>query len=154
MDKLASAGDARKGQKAFRFPSPALSGDNLDFSFSGVKTAALNILNADAQKGIETDRELFASSFVNVITSAVADKLGMAVRASGVKSVVMAGGVAANSHLRAKVSAVCSKLGVEFYVPPISLCGDNAAMVASQGVYEYIAGNFADTYMNASAEDD
>ena len=153
MDALACLGDARGGRKSFQFPSPALPGDNLDFSFSGIKTAALNILNSASQKGTEIDRELFASSFVNAVTYAVATKLGPAIDRSGCKRVVMAGGVAANSHLRAHLARICEKKGAVLYYPPVQLCGDNAAMVASQGVYEYLAGNFSDMYLNASAED-
>jgi N6-L-threonylcarbamoyladenine synthase len=153
LDALAAAGDVRRGANPYRFPSPALPGDSLDLSFSGVKTAALNVLNSERQKGAETDRELFASAFVGTLTSAVASKLRAAIAASGCSSVVMAGGVAANSHLRAAAAKVCADAGAGFYVPPVALCGDNAAMVAAQGVYEFLAGNIADPYVNASAED-
>ena len=153
LDALAAEGDELGGRNSIHFPSPALHGDNLDFSFSGIKTAALNYLNSEKQKGIKIDRGRFASSFVNTLVSAVAGKLPGAIKKSGCDSVVMAGGVAANAHLRAAVRIACENSGAKLYVPHVHLCGDNAAMVAAQGVYEYAAGNFSDAYLNANAED-
>lgn len=153
MDRLAHEGDARGGQNYVSLPSPALSGDNLDFSFSGLKTAALNYLNSQKQKGEEIDRALFASAFTNAVVNAITKKVPVALERSGCRQIVLAGGVAANSHLRAKLGEVCERYGVKMVVPPIKLCGDNAAMVAAQGVYELLAGNVADTYLNASACD-
>ncbi|MCQ2353734.1 MAG: tRNA (adenosine(37)-N6)-threonylcarbamoyltransferase complex transferase subunit TsaD [Clostridia bacterium] len=153
MDKLAKEGDERGGKKCVSLPSPALSGDNLDFSFSGLKTAALNYLNSQKQKGEDVDRALFASAFTEAVVSAVTKKVPAALERSGCRRVVLAGGVAANSHLRARLDEVCRANGAKLVVPPRDLCGDNAAMVAAQGVYELLAGNIADTYLNASACD-
>lgn len=153
MDRLATEGDARGGKKYVTLPSPALTGDNLDFSFSGLKTAALNYLNMQKQKGEEIDRALFASAFTSAVVGAITKKVPAALEASGCRDVVLAGGVAANSHLREELGKVCRRHGARLIVPPIHLCGDNAAMVAAQGVYELHAGNIADTYLNASACD-
>lgn len=153
MDRLAREGDERGGKKYVTLPSPALAGDNLDFSFSGLKTAALNYLNSARQKGEEPDKALFASAFTDSVVSAIAKKVPGALERSGCERMVLAGGVAANSHLRERLEQVCRRRGARLIVPPVSLCGDNAAMVAAQGVYEYLAGNFADTYLNASACD-
>ncbi len=147
LDKLAYEGD----KKAYKLPSPALSGDTLDFSFSGLKTAALNLINTASQKGEEIDRADLAASFTGVIAEGFEKKLGMALDKTGFKKVVLAGGVSANSHLRAAATAVCKKHGASLFLPPLSLCGDNAAMIAAQGYYEYQAGRIDSTDLNASA---
>lgn len=147
LDRLAYEGN----KKAYKLPSPALAGDTLDFSFSGLKTAALNLLNTAAQKGEEIDRADLAASFTGVIADGFAQKLAKAIEKSGMKTVVIAGGVSANSHLRAAAKEVCDKYGARLCLPPISLCGDNAAMIATQGYYDYKAGKREGTDLNASA---
>ena len=153
MDKLAFEGDARRKGHYVLLPSPAMPGDTPDFSFSGLKSAALNLLNGFRMKGEEPDLALFASEYVNKIADGIASKVKCAIRMTGCRSLVLAGGVAANGHLRAALEKESKKQGFSLYIPPVSLCGDNGAMVASQGVYEYLAGNFADSFLNASAED-
>ena len=153
LDALAREGNAVSKKPCVDLPSPALSGDNLDFSFSGIKTAALNYLNAMRQRGEEIDRPAFAAAFTNTVVGAIAKKVPSALRNSGCSTLVLAGGVAANSHLRAALESTCRKCGARLILPSLSYCGDNAAMVAAQGVYEFKAGNFADTYLNASACD-
>ncbi len=147
LDRLAYEGN----KKAYKLPSPALSGDTLDFSFSGLKTAALNLINTAAQKGEEINRADLAASFTEVIADGFSKKLVMALDKSGFKKVVLAGGVSANSHLRAAAKAVCDKKKATLYLPPLSLCGDNAAMIAMQGYYDYKAGKIDGTDLNASA---
>lgn len=147
LDKLAYEGDA----KAITLPSPAILGDNLDFSFSGLKTAALNYINQKEQRGEELDRADIAASYTRAVTKAISKKIAMALEQTGMKTLVMAGGVAANSHLRRAVGEVCSSKDVKFICPPVNLCGDNAAMIATAAYYEFIKGNFADTSLNASA---
>ena len=150
MDKLAYEGDPT----AIKLPSPALSGDTLDFSFSGLKTATLNYINSERQKGEEPSHEDITASYTKVIVDAIKTKTEAALKASGAKRLVLAGGVAANSHIRRGLDEVCEKMGVEFCRPSLSLCSDNAAMVAAAGYFEYLKGNFADTSLNASALDD
>ena len=147
LDRLAYEGD----KNAYKLPSPALSGDTLDFSFSGLKTAALNLINTAAQKGEEINRADLAASFTGVIADGFSKKLKAAIERTGLKTVVLAGGVSANSHLRAAAKAVCDKKGATLCLPPLSLCGDNAAMIATQGYYEYINGQKDGTDLNASA---
>lgn len=147
MDRLASIGNS----DAIKFPSAAVIGDNLDFSFSGLKTSVINYLHNCEQKGETVVREDVSASFTKAVTASVTKKLGMAVDATGMQSIVIAGGVAANSHLRAALEELCSKRRLQFYMPPRSLCGDNAAMIAAQGYYEYLAGVRADTSLNAKA---
>ncbi len=149
MDKLAHKGN----KEAIKFPSPAVR-DSLDFSFSGIKTAALNHLNSAAQKGEEVDRADLAAAYTNAIVSGIEKQVAGALDATGHKTLVMAGGVAANSHLRSRLSALCEARGVKFVYPRLALCGDNGAMIAAAGSFEYDAGIFADTSLNASALDD
>lgn len=149
MDKLAYEGDP----KAVQLPSPALLGDTLDFSFSGIKTAALNYINSETQKGNEINPADIAASYTKKIVDAVVKKTGMAIDSTGAKTLVMAGGVAANSHLRSALTELCKKKKIDFITPPISLCGDNAAMVAAAGYFEYLKGNLSDSSLNASACD-
>ncbi len=147
MDRLAGLGD----RKAVKFPSAAVIGDNLDFSFSGLKTAVINHLHNLGQKGEEYRSEDIAASFTETVNTSVVKKLGMAVEQTGLRQLVIAGGVAANSHLRHAIEAFARKKGLTFYMPPRSLCGDNAAMIAAQGYHEYLAGVRADTSLNAKA---
>ena len=149
LDKLAYEGKT----DAIKLPSPALPGDNLDFSFSGIKTAALNYINAEKMKGGELNTADIAASYTHAVVSALAKKCDLALKKTGYKQMVLAGGVAANSHLRRAIAEVCEKRGASLTVPPLSLCGDNAAMVAQAGYFEFEAGIFASTDLNASAND-
>ena len=149
LDQLAYKGDSR----AVKLPSPALGKDTLDFSFSGLKTAALNYINHCNQQGEEIPRADLAASYTEAIVSGVAAKAEQALAQTGHRTLVLAGGVAANSHLRARLEAVCEKQGVKLCVPSRALCGDNGAMVAAAGYFEHRAGHFAATDLNATAED-
>ena len=150
LDKLAHRGNP----SAITLPSPALSGDTLDFSFSGIKTATLNYLNGMAQRGEPISREDVAASYTARIVSAITAKAEAALDATGMRTLVLAGGVAANSHLRASLEALCKRRGVILAMPERHLCGDNGAMVAAAGYFEFLRGNFASTALNASACDD
>ena len=149
MDKLAYEGDP----KTITLPTPAILGDCLDFSFSGIKTAALNYINSETQKGNEINAADVAASYTKRIVDAIVKKTALALDQSKAKTLVMAGGVAANSHIRSALTELCDKRGVEFITPSLKLCGDNAAMVAAAGYFEFIRGNTADTSLNASACD-
>lgn len=150
MDKLAYEGDS----SAVKLPSPALAGDNADFSFSGLKTAALNYINSERQKGSEPNAADITASYTKVIVDAIVKKTDYIIKKYSPKQLVLAGGVAANSHIRAALEELCKKRNVTFCRPSLALCSDNAAMVAAAGYYEYLNGNFADTSLNASANDD
>lgn len=147
MDKLASVGNA----SAYKFPSAAIGDETLDFSFSGLKTAVLNTLNGLSQKGQDYKKEDIAASFTASFTSSVAKKLEQALHRTGLDTLVLAGGVSANSHLRSALEAMCKKNGVRFCCPPLSLCGDNGAMIAAQAYYEYLDGNVSSIDLNAEA---
>ena len=134
-------------------PSPALRDGSLDFSFSGLKTAAINLLHRHEQRGCAVDRELLAARYTYEATEAVAKQIGEALLRNPECDLVMAGGVAANSHLRARIAEIVAKSKRKLYTPPLYLCGDNAAMIAAQGYYEHLAGRYADASLNASALD-
>lgn len=153
MDRLcASYSGDRKS--LIKFPSAAIADDTLDFSFSGLKTAVINHLHTLDQKGTPVDRELIAASFTDTVVSSVVKKLSSALDRTGRDTLVLAGGVAANSHLRRGVSELCEKRGVRLRMPPISLCGDNGAMIAMQGSLEFFAGNIAGLELGACAVHD
>ncbi len=141
----------RKGDMSL--PSPAIHGDTLDFSFSGLKTAAINLIHRYEQRGEELPRALFAARYTYEAVEAVASKLESALSGNQEMNLVICGGVSANSHLRARLTLLCEKMGRKIYIPDSSLAGDNAAMIAVAGYYEYERNNFADTRLNASALD-
>ncbi len=170
FDRLAAEGFARVAKKTenayeefakkkinrqndWKLPSPALAGETLDFSFSGLKTAAINLLHRYEQTETQIERDIFAAAYTYEAVEAVAKKVECALLQYENDDLVLAGGVAANSHLRARLSSLCEKMGRKIHVPPLSLCGDNAAMIAAQGYYEYLASNFADSTLNGSAAD-
>ena len=145
MDRLAALGD----KNSISFPSPAISKDTLDFSFSGLKTAVVNYINTKNQKGEALQRENIAACTTLSIVDAIKSKVDMALKQTGYKKIVLAGGVSANSHIRQGIKDVCDKRGVEFYAPELCLCGDNGAMIGAQGYYEYVNGVRADESLNA-----
>lgn len=139
--------------RALGLPSPALTDGSLDFSFSGLKTAAINLLHRYEQNGEEIPRALFAASYTYEAVEAVAKKLSEAMSKNEGLDLVMAGGVAANSHLRKRLTALAKEYGVNIFIPSPDLCGDNAAMIAAEGYFKYMSGDVADSSLNASAAD-
>ena len=147
MDKL-----AYEGKNPMKFPSAAIRDDSLDFSFSGIKTAVLNTLNQMAQKGEEVPRADIAAGFTSAAVSSVITKLGMAFdRNPDMQALVLAGGVAANSHLRTALEKFAKKRKISLYMPELCYCGDNAAMIGAAAFFEWDAGNSADVSLNAYA---
>ena len=138
---------------AFTLPSPAVKDDSFDFSFSGLKTAAINLLHRYEQLGAELPKAQFAARYTFEAVEAVAKKLGAAIDKDGVNEIALCGGVAANSHLRNRLAVLAKQKKIQLYTPPVSLCGDNAAMIGAQGYYEFIQGRLADSSLNASASD-
>lgn len=148
LDKLAYEGDSN----ALKLPSPALAGSN-DFSFSGIKTATLNYINSANQRSEEINRADIAASYTKCIVDAITKQTCKAIDESGLDTVVLAGGVAANSHLRSALELLCKTRKVNLVLPSLKYCGDNGAMIAAAGAFEYQKGRFADTSLNASALD-
>ncbi len=147
LDKVAEDGDPF----AFKLPRPTVSGSQYDFSFSGLKTAVINLIHNSAQKGIELNKADICASFRYAVVDCLKTNFLKAAEDLKVDKLVIAGGVSANRLLRSSLQEECDKHGLAFYMPEKSLCGDNAAMVGSQGYYEFLSGNIASTDLNAFA---
>lgn len=143
---------AKKGAKtAYKLPHPKLEGNELDFSFSGIKTAVINLVHNAAQKGETLVAEDVAASFQKTASDILAEKLMLAAEKLGYNKIAVAGGVSANTGIRAKIKKECDRRGYTLYLPEFKYCGDNAAMIAAQGYYDYISGRRADESLNALA---
>ncbi|MBR5315014.1 MAG: tRNA (adenosine(37)-N6)-threonylcarbamoyltransferase complex transferase subunit TsaD [Clostridia bacterium] len=147
MDKLASEGN----KNAIKFPSAAVNDDTLDYSFSGLKTAAINHLHNLEQKNEPICKEDVSASLTKTIVESVISKLEKAIDRLGYNTLVVAGGVAANSHLRAGLKEFAEQNNITLAIPSLKYCGDNAAMIAVQAYYEFLEGNVASTDLNAVA---
>ena len=147
LDKLAKDGDST----AYKFPTPKVENAPYDFSFSGLKTSVINIIHNAKQKGEEINEKDLGASFMKSVSSCLCKNTEKAMKDFGHKTLVLAGGVSANSVLRADIESMCKRNGWKLYLPELSLCGDNAAMVGAQGYYEYLSGNIAGPELNAYA---
>jgi N6-L-threonylcarbamoyladenine synthase len=147
IERLAQGGN----KEAIAFPRGLLDGESFDFSFSGLKTAALNYLNEAKQKRQEVPLADFAASFQWAIIDVLTQKLMAAAQAYGVDQVILSGGVAANKTFREHVAAEAAARGKELLYPPVHLCTDNAAMIGSAGYFRYLAGQRSDYSLNAVA---
>ncbi len=146
IDKAAKLGDSKK----YKLPKPATKNE-YDFSFSGLKTAVINLIHNARQKGEEIDINSVAACFQETITDILSDKFIAAAKQYNYKNIALAGGVAANSVLRTKLAEKAEQNCMNFYVPSLDLCGDNAAMIGCQAYYEYLSGNVADMSLNGYA---
>ncbi len=147
LDRLAQNGNPH----AFSLPRPQIEGCPHDFSFSGLKTAVINLLHTAEQRGQTVNTADLAASFQHTVCDILSSHVLDIVSQTGDTTVVLAGGVSANSGLRYRMEEVCRQNNLKLYYPPLSLCGDNAAMVGAQAYYEYLAGHVADDSLNAYA---
>ena len=145
LDKTAEGGNP----DSFKLPHPRVDGSPYDFSFSGLKTAIINLIHNASQKGTELPIKDLSASFRKAVTDCLTENFMKAAESLGYNKAVLAGGVSANSLLRKRVAEECEKRNMKYYFPPLELCGDNAAMVGAQGYYEYLAGHIASTDLNA-----
>lgn len=148
MDKLAETGN----DKAFKLPRPTVDGAPLDFSFSGLKTAVINILHNAEQKGQTVNIADLSASYRKAVVDCLVRNFLHAADETGHKKLVIAGGVSANALLRRRLTEECKRTGRTLYMPDLSLTGDNAAMVGAQAYYEYLAGHTAGMELNACAQ--
>lgn len=147
LDKMARQGNPEK----YTLPRSKPGDNPYNMSFSGLKTAALNLIHHAQQVGEELDVPSLCASFSQAVSDTLVPRVVMALEQTGYRKIAVAGGVAANSRIREDVLAAAKKLGAEVYMPPLSLCGDNGAMIGAQAYYEYLAGNVADMSLNAYA---
>ena len=147
MDQLAQQS---KGGK-YVLPRAHVEGAPLDMSFSGLKTAVVNLVHNARQKGETLDAAALARDFARAVSDELVPRAVEALRMTGRRQLVAAGGVAANSVIRADLQRACAEEGVKLYLPPLKLCGDNGAMIGAQGYYEYRAGHTASLDLNAYA---
>ena len=145
IDKMAHV-----GEDTYDLPIP-LKDNSYNFSFSGLKSAVINLVHNEEQRGNTIRKEDLATSFQNVVVKSLTEKTMRAVEEYNIKNVIMAGGVAANSGIREELKRLCDKDGVNLTVPPIRLCTDNGAMIAAAGYFAYKEGRIADLSLNSKS---
>ena len=150
IDDLARGGDDTK----YAFPIAHVEGHPYDMSFSGLKTAVINLAHHAEQTGEELDRASLAASFTKAVSDSLVPRTMQAVKELGYKRLAVAGGVAANSRIRKDFHDASEREKIDLFIPPLKLCGDNGAMVGAQGYYEYLAGTRAGSDLNAYASMD
>jgi len=147
LDKLAQGG----GDTLFALPRPVIDGHPYDMSFSGLKTAIVNLVHNAQQKGETLDKSSLAASFAAAVSDILVPRVMAAAVEFGREKIAIAGGVAANSRIRADFLKAAEQEGRTLFIPPLKLCGDNAAMIGCQGYFEYLAGVRAGMDLNALA---
>ena len=150
LDKISKNGDNTK----YKFPKPRVDDSPLDFSFSGLKTNVINLVHNATQKGEELNPADVGASFINGVVNCLADNTVKAMEMYDEKTLVLAGGVSANSVLRSRMESLAKEKNWDLYLPDLSLCGDNGAMVGAQGYFEYINGTTANMDLNGKATAD
>ncbi|MGM0472202.1 MAG: tRNA (adenosine(37)-N6)-threonylcarbamoyltransferase complex transferase subunit TsaD [Bacillota bacterium] len=146
IDQLATEGD----EEAIDLPRPLIHDSSYDFSFSGLKTAVLNYINNQQQRGEEINKANLAASFQQAVVDVLVAKVIKAVQATGVENVILAGGVASNQQLRTELKQQLADLNSNLYFPPPQLCTDNGAMIGSAGYYHWQQGTKGDYDLNAN----
>ena len=147
LDRMAQGGN----EETYTLPRSKPGENPYNMSFSGLKTAALNLIHHAEQVGEEINIPDLCASFSAAVSDTLVPRVELAIRQTGCKKIAIAGGVAANSRIRRDMLAAAEKLGAKVYMPPLKLCGDNGAMIGAQAYYEYLAGNVADMSLNAYA---
>ena len=147
LDKAAQQGDESK----YHLPVAKPGANPYDMSFSGLKTATLNLIHHAEQVGEKLDVPSLCAAFTAAVSETLVPRVVRALEETGYRKVAVAGGVAANSRIRRDILDAAERLGAQVYMPPLKLCGDNGAMIGAQAYYEYLAGNVADMSLNAYA---
>ena len=147
LEKLAKNGNIN----AFKLPKPQVKNSELDFSFSGIKTAVLNILNRSEQKHENINKTDIAASFQHTICEIICEKTELALKKFNMNKLVVAGGVCCNEEIRNSLKKMAQKNCFDIFMPHLNLCQDNAAMVGAQAFFEFKNGNVSDMSLNAQA---
>ena len=147
LDKAAQRGDDQK----YALPCAKPGENPFDMSFSGLKTATLNLIHHAEQVGEQLDVDSLCASFCRTVSDTLVPRVVQALKLTGYNKLAVAGGVAANSRIRGDMQQAADRMAVKLYLPPLSLCGDNAAMIGAQAYFEYLDGNVADMSLNGFA---
>lgn len=147
LDRASIGGDPEK----YTLPRSKAGENPYDMSFSGLKTAAINLIHHAQQVGEALDIGSLCAAFCETVSDTLVSRAMQALKQTGYHKLAVAGGVAANSTIRRNILKAAAEAGVQVYLPPLSLCGDNAAMIGAQAYYEYCSGNIADMSLNAYA---
>ena len=147
LDKL-----AHEGKDTYDLPVP-LKDDSYNFSFSGLKSAVINLAHNEEQRGNTIRKEDLACSFQKVAVESIINKVRKAITEKNIKHVIVAGGVAANNGLRTAMTELCNELNVDLSIPPMKYCTDNGTMIAAAGYFAYIEGRRADLNLNSKSQD-
>ena len=147
VDKL-----SLEGTDSYKLPVP-LQDDSYNFSFSGLKSAVINLAHNEEQRGEEIRKADLATSFQKVAVESITSKVRKAILEKGIKNVIVAGGVAANNGLRTAMKELTDELGVELSIPPMKYCTDNGTMIAAAGYFAYLDGRVADLNLNSKSQD-
>ena len=147
LDKLAHV-----GKPTYDLPIP-LKDDSYNFSFSGLKSAVINLAHNEEQRGNELRKEDLACSFQKVAVESIIQKVRKAITEKNIKHVIVAGGVAANQGLREAMTELCADLNVDLSIPPMKYCTDNGTMIAAAGYFAYLEGRRADLNLNSKSQD-
>lgn len=147
IDKMASA-----GKHEYDLPIP-LNDDSYNFSFSGLKSAVINLAHNYEQKGLEINKENLACSFQDVVVETISKKTMKALKEYNIKRLIVAGGVAANSGIRNRLKELCENDNIDFSVPDFKYCTDNATMIGAAAYYAYKNGKIADIHLNAKSSE-
>ena len=147
IDKLAAT-----GKDTYKLPVP-LKDDSYNFSFSGLKSAVINLAHNEEQRGNELNKEDLACSFQKVAVESIIIKVRKAIIEKNIKHVIVAGGVAANNGLRTAMKELCNELNVDLSIPPMKYCTDNGTMIAAAGYFAYLEGRRADLNLNSKSQD-
>ena len=148
IDKLAAIGNSN----AYKLPVP-LKDESYNFSFSGLKSAVINLAHNEEQRGNKLNQQDLAASFQKVAIESITTKVKKAILDKGIKNVIVAGGVAANQGLRKEMAKIKEELKIELSIPPMQYCTDNATMIAAAGYYAYLDGRRADLTLNSKSQD-
>lgn len=148
LDKLAAVGNPN----AYKLPVP-LKDDTYNFSFSGLKSAVINLAHNEEQRGNKLNQEDLAASFQKVAVQSIINKVKKAIIDKNVKNIIIAGGVAANQGLRKEMEKIAEELEISLSIPPMKYCTDNATMIAAAGYYAYLDGRRADLTLNSKSQD-
>lgn len=140
------------GHNTYTLPIP-MNNNELDFSFSGLKSAVINLVHNEKQRGNEIRKEDLANSFQTIAVDEIVRKTNLAIKKTGIKRLIVAGGVSANNYLRKELENLCNEINVDLSIPPLKYCTDNATMIACAAYPLYLKGEFSDFTLNGKSQE-